>query len=61
MLNFEDMIDIIKDAYLKVTQKKTKINKVRLLKRYLRMKYKLHISTSSLVSRLKTWKKENHD
>jgi len=55
------MVDIIKDAYLKVRHKKTKINKVRLLRRYLRMKYRLHISMSSLISRLKTWKKENHD
>jgi hypothetical protein len=52
------MIDIIQDAYLKVKDRKTGVNKVLLLRRYLRMKYKLQISRTSLLSRLKTWKKE---
>ena len=52
------MTDIIKDAYLKVRSRKTKINKVRLIKRYLKMKYSLCISMSCLVNRLKTWNKE---
>jgi hypothetical protein len=53
------MTDIIKEAYLKVKDRKTGVNKVLLLRRYLRMKYHLHISRLSLISRLKTWKKEN--
>jgi len=52
------MTDIIKDAYLKVRNRKPGVNKVLLLRRYLRMKYRLHISRSSLISRLKTWKTE---
>jgi hypothetical protein len=53
------MIDIIKEAYLKVKNRKTKVNKVRLLKRYLKMKYRLDIAYKSLISRLKEWKKES--
>ena len=52
------MIDVIKEAYLKVKDKETGVNKVLLLRRYLKLKYHLHISRSSLISRLKTWKKE---
>jgi len=52
------MTDIIKDAYLRVRSKKTKINKVRLMRRYLKMKYRICISMACLVNRLKTWNKE---
>lgn len=52
------MSDIIKDAYLRVRTRKTTVNKIRLIKRYLKMKYKICISMSCLVNRLKTWNKE---
>lgn len=53
------MNDIIKETYIKVKDRPTKINKFYIIKRYLKMKYKLQISKSSLLSRMKQWSKES--
>lgn len=47
--------DLIEEAYQKLRHKQTRINKFYILKRYLRMKYKLEISKPCLFQRVKTY------
>jgi len=49
--------DLIEEAYRKLRNKQTRINKFYILKRYLRMKYRLEISKSCLYNRIKTYLK----
>ena len=51
-------MDIIENAYYVLHEKKKRINKFFILKRYLRMKYKLEISKSCLLNRIKTYIKK---
>ena len=49
--------DIIYDEFCKVAEKRTKANRIFLLMRYLRLKYNISIDKTSLVKRVKSWKK----
>lgn len=49
--------DIIEDAYRKLHKKKTRISKFYILKRYLRLKYRLEISRDCLFNRIKSYSK----
>ncbi len=53
------MIDIVKFSYCLVMKKKTSFNKMELWKRYLRMRYNVHMSDNAIKERDKAWKKES--
>jgi hypothetical protein len=49
--------DIIKDGYIRVMKKKTALDKLELLRRFLKMRYNISISKLTLEKRHKVWKK----
>lgn len=49
--------DIIEDAFYKLHQKQTRFSKFYILKRYLRIKYRLEISRVCLFNRIKGYLK----
>lgn len=50
--------DIIKDSYFIVMKRNTSLDKLELLKRFLKMKYNIAITIKSLKMRDKQYKKE---
>jgi len=50
--------DIIKDSYLIVMKRNTSLDKLELLKRFLKIKYNISITIRSLKMRDKQYKKE---
>lgn len=50
--------DIIKDSYFIVMKRNTSLDKLELLKRFLKMKYNVAITIKSLKMRDKQYKKE---
>lgn len=52
--------DIIKDSYFIVMKKNTSIDKLELLKRFLKIKYNVNITIESLKMRDKHYKKEKY-
>jgi hypothetical protein len=56
MINIVD--DIIKDSYFIVMKRNTSLDKFELLKRFLKIKYNISISTKSLKMRDKQYKKK---
>jgi hypothetical protein len=57
MINIVD--DIIKDSYFIVMKRNTSLDKFELLKRFLKIKYNISISTKSLKMRDKQYKKKS--
>ena len=57
MINIVD--DIIKDSYFVVMKKNTSLDKLELLKRFLKIKYNISISIKSLKMRDKQYKKKS--
>jgi len=49
--------DIIEDAFKKLHKKQTRFSKFYILKRYLRLKYRLDISRACLFNRIKMYNK----
>jgi len=49
--------DMIYEEFCKVAERPSRTNKVYLLMRYLRLKYRINIDKTSLVKRIKTWSK----
>ena len=54
------IVDIIKTSYFLVMKKKTTLNKLELLRRYLKFKYRIDINEDSIEARDSEWKKEIH-
>jgi len=54
------IVDIIKTSYFLVMKKKTTLNKLELLRRYLKFKYRIDINEDSIEARDIEWKKEIH-
>ena len=54
------MIDVIKSSYCVIMKKNTTVNKLELLRRYLKFKYRIDINKDSIEARDKEWKKENN-
>jgi hypothetical protein len=52
------IFDIIKASYCMVMIRKTNINKLELLQRYLKMRYNISIGIDTLEKRKKEWEKE---
>jgi hypothetical protein len=52
------IFDIIKASYCIVMIRKTNINKLELLQRYLKMRYNISIGIDTLEKRKKEWEKE---
>jgi hypothetical protein len=52
------IVDIIKTSYFLVMKKKTTLNKLELLRRYLKFKYRIDINEDSIEARDIEWKKE---
>ena len=51
-------MDIIKSSYCVVMKKNTSINKLELLRRFLKFKYRISMNKESIEKRDKEWKKE---
>jgi hypothetical protein len=49
--------DMIYDEFCKVAERPSRTNKVYLLMRYLRLKYRINIDKKSLVKRIKDYRK----
>lgn len=49
--------DMIYEEFCKVAERPSRTNKVFLLMRYLRIKYRINIDKKSLVKRIKSWTK----
>jgi hypothetical protein len=52
------IFDIIKASYCIVMIRKTNINKLELLQRYLKLRYNISIGLDTLEKRKKEWEKE---
>lgn len=52
------ILDIIKASYCVVMTKRTNINKLELLQRYLKMRYNISVGIDTLEKRKKEWEKE---
>lgn len=52
------ILDIIKASYCVVMNKRTNINKLELLQRYLKMRYNISVGIDTLEKRKKEWEKE---
>lgn len=54
------MIDVIKSSYCVIMKKNTTVNKLELLRRYLKLKYRINMNKEAIEARDKEWKKENN-
>ena len=54
------MIDVVKFSYCVVMKKNTKVNKLELLRRFLKLKYRINMSNNAIAERDKLWKKEDN-
>lgn len=53
---FTPMKDLVYNAFCKIADKKTKVNKIYLLTRYLRVHFKVTIDRKSMVRRIRDYK-----
>ena len=54
------MVDVIKSSYCVIMKKNTTVNKLELLRRYLKFKYRISMNKETLEARDKEWKKDNN-
>jgi hypothetical protein len=52
------MIDVIKSSYCVIMKKNTTVNKLELLRRYLKFKYRISMNKEAIEARDKEWKKD---